>query len=146
MYNTPNYLYILLKSALIFSTLSPFYVYRNIHTEPNNTQAKWSKTKPSDVNPSKLLGGDIDLPEELILAPPDKAVNEGNRASVAWRKSGDTGTRSDGRGGVGGRDGEVEELILEPKGPREGMVAQSASWQKQSAGVCTCIICLKDRE
>ena len=106
----------------------------------NNPQAKWGKSTTTNkettlksIRPT-VLAGDLELDEELILASSDKTRNQANTAAVSWRK-----TAEGGRRGVQIRkedEVEEEELVLAPKGPREGQVAQSASWQKQSSGAC----------
>lgn len=95
-------------------------------------QAHWSSKQekdPSRLNRPSLLRGEVDPPEELQLDPTKARSSASN---VAWRNDlgGSRGvTKAEKRQ-------DEEELILEPRGAREGHVAQSASWQKQSSGEC----------
>lgn len=106
--------------------------------EPKNVQVEWSKKSEDCGDRANLLRGEIELREELDLAPV-KPGDVTNNPAESWRKSGGSGKR-------GGRElpedidreTEAEELILAPRGPREGQVAQSASWQRQSGGELRC--------
>jgi hypothetical protein len=101
--------------------------------EVNNPQAQWSR-KPDKHAPG---GSEQAQEQEELQLSPVKPRNNANQASVSWSKSRDEGRRSlsgNPRGAAAGEEGQEEELVLEPKGVREGQVVQSVSWQRQSSG------------